>query len=184
MSYNLNSEIEDIKNEFREQKEKALNHDEDDVLMSILRAKINILQSLRAINEAYDNITKDRREEKELNKKKNLLKKFKIHDISKKMSTELIKTAIENNKIKFELTYGDDNDYEGAEFTLNSISFKILEQCGRKCGAIFDKESGCPTELYNINDDDYKCYIDTLNDKNDNFGYHLILTLYNVINLS
>jgi hypothetical protein len=70
MSYNLNSEIEDIKNEFREQKEKALNHDEDDVLMSILRAKINILQSLRAINEAYDNITKDRREEKELNKKR------------------------------------------------------------------------------------------------------------------
>ena len=68
MSYNLNSEIEDIKNEFREQEEKALKHDEDDVLMSILRAKINILQSLRAINEIYDH-----------RKQNNIIKSFLSH---------------------------------------------------------------------------------------------------------
>lgn len=178
----LDKKIKNIKLELHQLNEKCLNgcDEKDKYLMSIVRTKLNILQALRAINEVYENETIDKRREIELNTKKNLLKKFEISGISKKMSTEIIKTAIENNKIKFELINTDDENYEGAEFTLNSISIDMIKQCNGKCCAIFDKESGSPTDIYKIDDDTYKMIIETLNEKNENFGYHIILELYDI----
>lgn len=120
----------------------------------------------------------NKRKEIELNKKKELLEKFEIFGTSKTMSIELIKTAIENNKLKFEIEYNDDIRYQNIEFTLDTITIEILEKCNIKCGAFFDKDSPAMNEIYYIDDNDYIMYIETLNNKKDNMGYHLILSLY------